>query len=97
MLQDITFLGYSSRQKATPVRSRLRQAGSEQNGKLSFDFNFGALDRAVDKPPSPWHHVIFSYENPFHAPNVLNMYRGPMFLEFSSLKYNSSMIKLVDD
>ena len=53
--------------------SRLRQAGSEQNGKLSFGFNFGALDRAVDKPPSPWHHVIFSYENPFHAPNVLNM------------------------
>ena len=28
---------------------------------------------------------------------VIQWYKGPMFLEFSSLKYNSSMIKLVDD
>ena len=71
--------------------SRLRQAGSEQNGKLSFGFNFGfefwgswlgkdIIFGGQRAPPIGIMSLsIMKIKKLFHAPKVLNMFRGPNF------------------
>ena len=70
--------------------SRLRQAGSEQNGNcllISISvLNFEALDLGAKSSP-PWHHVIFNYENQkafSSSLSIEHVQRAQFFLEIDT-------------
>ena len=89
MLQDITFLGHSSRHKASPVVWD-RQAASRTEIVFWFQFRFWILRLLIGQrhhflgPTSPpaldiMSISIMKIKKLFHAPKVLNMFRGPNF------------------
>ena len=82
MLQDITFLGHSSRQKAPPVVWD-RQAASRTEIVFWFQFRFYILRLLIWGQRAPplgiMSFSIMKIKKLFHAPKVVNMFRGPNF------------------
>ena len=112
MLQDITFLGHSSRQKAPPVVWD-RQAASRTEIVFWFQFRFWILRLLIGqrhhfwgaKSSPHWHHVTFNYENQKAfscSQSVEHVQKAQCFWKLIfpwifSLKHNSSMIQLAYD